>query len=176
MRVQLSKRVRFEVFKRDQFICQYCGKHPPEVMLECDHIVPVAEGGGNDEGNLVAACQDCNRGKAAVPLDVVPKSLDDKAAHIQEREAQIAGFREIMQARLDRIEDDKWQIATALFPESAESGVRRDWLRSIAMFNERLPLHEVMDAAELALERKNSDFARFKYFCGICWNKVRDQQ
>lgn len=176
-RIQVSKRIRFEVFKRDQFTCQYCGKHPPEVMLECDHIVPVVEGGGNDDSNLVTACQDCNRGKAAIPLEVMPRSLDEKAAEIQEREAQIAGFREIMQARLDRIEDDKWQVATALFPDTAETpGVRRDWLRSIVMFIERLPLHDVIEAAELAHERKSAEFARFKYFCGICWNKIKDGQ
>lgn len=29
-RKQLSKKLRFEVFKRDSFTCQYCGKKSPE--------------------------------------------------------------------------------------------------------------------------------------------------
>ena len=27
----LSKKARFEIFKRDGFVCQYCGAHPPKV-------------------------------------------------------------------------------------------------------------------------------------------------
>ena len=62
-RKNLSKSVRFEVFKRDSFKCQYCGKSAPDVVLEVDHIIPVAKGGDNDISNLITACFDCNRGK-----------------------------------------------------------------------------------------------------------------
>lgn len=175
-RINLSKRTRFEVFKRDLFTCQYCGRNPPDVILECDHIVPVVEGGGNEEPNLVTACFDCNRGKSDVPLSTAPKTLQDKAADIAEREAQLTGYREIVQGHLDRVEDDMWQVANALFVDSSEKGCRRDWLRSIKMFNEKLQLHEVLDAAELARARKPySEGVRFRYFCGVCWNKIRDR-
>jgi 5-methylcytosine-specific restriction endonuclease McrA len=40
-RKPLSKKLRFEVFKRDGFSCQYCGAHPPDVLLEIDHVIPV---------------------------------------------------------------------------------------------------------------------------------------
>ena len=40
-RKSLSKKIRFEVFKRDKFTCQYCGKTAPNVVLEVDHIEPV---------------------------------------------------------------------------------------------------------------------------------------
>lgn len=59
----VSKRLRFEVFKRDGFTCQYCGTRPPDVILELDHIEPRAVGGGNDNINLITSCFDCNRGK-----------------------------------------------------------------------------------------------------------------
>ena len=62
-RKSLSKSVRFEVFKRDSFKCQYCGKSAPDVVLEVDHIIPVSKGGDNDISNLITACFDCNRGK-----------------------------------------------------------------------------------------------------------------
>ena len=63
-RKNISKRVRFEVFKRDNFTCQYCGKSAPQVILEIDHITPVSKGGTNDVTNLVTSCKECNRGKA----------------------------------------------------------------------------------------------------------------
>lgn len=68
-RTPVPKSVRFEVFKRDSFTCQYCGRKAPEVILECDHIEPVAGGGSNAVMNLITACEDCNRGKGARRLD-----------------------------------------------------------------------------------------------------------
>lgn len=60
----ISKRLRFELFKRDGFTCQYCGRKAPEVALELDHEFPRCEGGSDDPDNLTTACKDCNRGKA----------------------------------------------------------------------------------------------------------------
>jgi hypothetical protein len=66
---QLSKKIRFEVFKRDDFKCQYCGKCAPDVILEVDHIRPKAEGGKNDIVNLITSCKECNIGKGKRKLD-----------------------------------------------------------------------------------------------------------
>jgi len=63
-RKSLSKKTRFEVFKRDNFTCQYCGEKAPNVILEVDHINPVSKGGSNELLNLVTSCFDCNRGKS----------------------------------------------------------------------------------------------------------------
>jgi 5-methylcytosine-specific restriction endonuclease McrA len=68
-RIPLTNRQRFEILKRDGFTCQYCGRKPPEVILEVDHIFPVDKGGTNDPSNLIASCYDCNRGKSDVLLD-----------------------------------------------------------------------------------------------------------
>lgn len=62
-RKTISKKLRFEIFKRDNFTCQYCGKSAPDVVLEVDHINPVNNGGDNDIMNLITSCFDCNRGK-----------------------------------------------------------------------------------------------------------------
>lgn len=64
-RKPVGKRLRFSIFERDGFVCYYCGARPPEVELHIDHIRPVVAGGTNDPDNLVAACADCNLGKAA---------------------------------------------------------------------------------------------------------------
>lgn len=65
----ISKKTRFEVFKRDSFTCQYCGGQAPDVILHVDHINPVAGGGDNDLMNLITSCEPCNAGKGARALD-----------------------------------------------------------------------------------------------------------
>ena len=74
----ISKSVRFEVFKRDSFKCQYCGASAPDVLLEADHIKPRAAGGSDDLVNLITACEGCNRGKAA-------RELDDNSVVVKQR-------------------------------------------------------------------------------------------
>lgn len=68
-RKALSKRIRFEVFIRDGWACQYCGAKSPAVELHVDHITPVSSGGTNELENLITACASCNLGKGARELD-----------------------------------------------------------------------------------------------------------
>lgn len=63
-RKSLSKKIRFEVFKRDSFTCQYCGAKAPDEILEVDHINPISKGGDNEIMNLITSCFSCNRGKS----------------------------------------------------------------------------------------------------------------
>lgn len=60
---------RFEVLRRDNFTCRYCGASAPDVKLEVDHVVPQSRGGSDAPWNLVASCETCNRGKSATELD-----------------------------------------------------------------------------------------------------------
>lgn len=59
----IGMRLRFFVFQRDEFTCQYCGSPAPLVTLHVDHIRPVSKGGTNDLTNLITSCVDCNLGK-----------------------------------------------------------------------------------------------------------------
>ena len=171
-RKPISTRRRFDVFKRDGFACQYCGAQPPAVLLECDHIIPVAEGGQNDIDNLVTACVPCNRGKSAVPLSVVPQSLAAKASEIAEREEQLRGYSAVMEAKRQRIENEVWGVFAVLRP--GEKSVSPSHYLSVRRFIERIGFHETLDAAEIATGRtQGSGRSQFRYFCGICWNKVR---
>ncbi|MFH1775530.1 MAG: HNH endonuclease [Chloroflexota bacterium] len=56
------KLTRFEVFSRDQYTCQYCGRRSRELTL--DHVIPRYRGGGHIWDNVVSACAACNRRKA----------------------------------------------------------------------------------------------------------------
>ena len=87
----LSKKLRFEVFKRDSFTCQYCGKSAPSIVLEVDHIKPVSKDGDNDITNLITSCVDCNRGKSDRELsdDAVVLKRKAQLDELQERREQI---------------------------------------------------------------------------------------
>lgn len=43
--------------------CEYCRRHPPEVTLEIDHILPVSKGGSESALNLRFLCQYHNRSR-----------------------------------------------------------------------------------------------------------------
>lgn len=77
----VTKRTRFEVLRRDEHTCQYCGAKAPDVTLQIDHVMPVALGGDDKPGNLVTACKDCNSGKASIPPDApIVAGLSERAA------------------------------------------------------------------------------------------------
>lgn len=61
-----SPRKRWLIFKRDNFICQYCGRSPQKhgIVLVLEHIKPISKGGGFSMENLKTACEDCNWGKS----------------------------------------------------------------------------------------------------------------
>lgn len=56
---RLSKK---EVFLRDHYTCQYCGKKSQQLTL--DHVVPRRQHGPHTWDNVVAACGRCNLDKA----------------------------------------------------------------------------------------------------------------
>ena len=61
----VSTRTRFEIFKRDNYRCHYCGATPLQSALHIDHVVATANGGTDDPSNLITACKDCNLRKHA---------------------------------------------------------------------------------------------------------------
>jgi len=64
-------KLRFELFKRDDFKCQYCGRSPSidGCKLNIDHILPKSKGGTNEPKNLITSCFECNQGKKDILLE-----------------------------------------------------------------------------------------------------------
>lgn len=82
--VKLSKS---EVFRRDKYICQYCGKKSPNLTI--DHVIPRSKAGKHSWGNLVTACAKCNNRKgnrtdeqANMKLLTAPKAPGASALYI----------------------------------------------------------------------------------------------
>lgn len=65
----VSKRLRYEVLRRDGHRCHYCGVRASAAPLTVDHIVPKTLGGTDQSSNLVTACFDCNAGKSSTRPD-----------------------------------------------------------------------------------------------------------
>lgn len=136
-RQALSKKLRFEVFKRDRFTCQYCGESAPEVVLNCDHIHPVAEGGLTDILNLITSCKACNAGKGAVPLSNSAVLDKQKAMLIdlEDRRQQIEMMLEWRNG-LALLKDDTIDLIVGAMarggyePNERHREIIRKWLRS----------------------------------------------
>jgi 5-methylcytosine-specific restriction endonuclease McrA len=56
------KLTKVEVFNRDGYICQYCGRENQKLTL--DHVIPRYRKGEHAWDNVVSACDACNRRKA----------------------------------------------------------------------------------------------------------------
>lgn len=118
-RESIRKSVRFEVFKRDSFTCQYCGQKAPDVVLHIDHITPVANGGTNDILNLVTSCRECNAGKS-------DRRLSDDSV-IQKCRAQA----DDLQARRQQVElISRWHLGLAGIESEAVGALEAFWLRA----------------------------------------------
>lgn len=55
---------RTNIFKRDGYTCQYCGKHLEKDELTIDHVFPKSRFGPDIWENLVTCCKECNQKKA----------------------------------------------------------------------------------------------------------------
>jgi HNH endonuclease len=173
-RTAISKRLRFEVFKRDRFTCAYCGAHPPQVILEVDHIVPVFTYGTNDIDNLITSCFACNRGKADKSLNDIPQPLNERLSEIKEREAQISGYEEIMREARERLDDQAQEVLNHICEQFSRDSLSKQDFHSIKNFVKLIGLHEVYQAFDIAFAKFPRSYRQcFPYFCGVCWRKIK---
>jgi hypothetical protein len=176
--MSVSKRDRFEVFKRDSFTCQYCGAKAPEVILHADHVKPVAAGGTDDILNLVTACQPCNSGKSDRPLSdnsVIEKQrrqLED----LQERREQLDMMFE-WQLGLAGLQDQTVQrLADYWCSLVGWEGLNEHGVAALKKLLKKFSLAEIMPAMRTAVDQyvgpegvtsENTNHA-FNKIGGIC--------
>jgi 5-methylcytosine-specific restriction endonuclease McrA len=63
----IVKLTRKEIFRRDNYTCQYCGRQHNHLTI--DHVIPRRLGGKTDWTNLVTACPRCNHLKGGMTPD-----------------------------------------------------------------------------------------------------------
>lgn len=143
----VGKSLRFEIFARDAFTCQYCGQKPPEVVLEVDHIHPVSKGGEDISINLITSCFACNRGKRAkiisevaprpdvdIALLKVEQELGEVKRYLSAKRKRDAAIKQVVAAlqkcwaeclEADPPEDREFSAwATRYGPEEVEASIR----------------------------------------------------
>lgn len=175
----VSKSLRFQVLRRDNHTCRYCGRSAPEVRITVDHVVPSALGGTDAADNLVAACSDCNSGKSATPPDAaqveqvrddalrwaaaVRSVAEEMVADSQHRDALCRRFFEAWQRW--KVNDRPLELPPA-------------WRESVDNFLAAgLPMPVLIDCIELAMGRtKVANDDKFRYMCGIAWARVAELQ
>ncbi len=63
------------LFRRDNYMCLYCGQVLPARLLSRDHVVPVSAGGRDEWENVVSACRPCNHRKDNYSLERIGMRL-----------------------------------------------------------------------------------------------------
>jgi len=174
----ISKRDRFEVFKRDGFTCQYCGGTPPEFILVVDHIEPVSRGGSNEFINLITSCSGCNSGKSDIPVSAVAISPDAvmERRRIDQEMAEAKLYLE--EARILRIiEEESNDFLLTSYSEIFDRlRVPRLSVRQIKCWRANYSLREITDAWGIAAQvisggKEFSGQDLFKYSTGIMKNR-----
>lgn len=186
-RKSISKHIRFEVFKRDRFTCQYCGKKAPDAVLHVDHIHPVSDGGDNNIMNLITACQGCNIGKSNRKLDS-QDALNKQRAQMEsmaERREQIEMMqewrRDLIEFRHKEIEFVADYFEKFLRNVHLNDTGRRTIQKQLLKFS----FDEVVDAVEIAClqyleDKSNGDTCQYSadkalnMIGGICYNRRKE--
>jgi 5-methylcytosine-specific restriction endonuclease McrA len=189
-RKSISKTLRFEVFKRDSFKCQYCGAEAPSVLLHIDHIHPVAKGGSNEIVNLITSCMPCNLGKRDVPLDegIAVNKARVQLDELQERREQLElmmqwreSLRDLDRDVVDRLAD-YWNAHTPGWSVN-DNGKRkiRKWLQTFTV-EEICAAMDVSATSYLEFDTENTANAEsvaiaFDKVLGICRvNKASEKE
>lgn len=172
----VSKRLRYEIFRRDNHSCRYCGSAAPDVKITIDHVVPVTLGGGDDPTNLVTACSDCNSGKTSTPVDA--PLIAQVAADALRWSKAMQQASEVLDA--SRVERDRCRqrflAAWDAITDGCCTELPADWGTSIDRFIAAgLDYEMAVEAIETtAGARWAAD--SFKYFCGIAWKMIAQKQ
>lgn len=175
----VSKRLRYEILRRDDHQCRYCGGSAPDVVLTVDHVVPTTLGGSDAPENLVTACRDCNAGKSASSPD------SELVADVDQRAAQWGrAMAVVVERRAAELAVDR--DATAWFDATWEAWKRGDetmprdpnWKNSVLRFLAAgLDREFLTDAVATAMGKERiPDPDRWRYFCGICWREIEHLQ
>ena len=181
-RKSLSKTTRFEVFKRDGFTCQYCGRSAPDVILEVDHIIPVAEGGDDEIMNLVTSCRDCNRGKSKRKLSDDAVLLKQKAQcdDLNEKRIQMEMMAEWRKELLQLLQRQA-EVIDEYMKTCTKYRMSEEGYADIKKLIRRFGFEEVCIAVEIAYDRyytgtDQSWNEAFWKIGGICYNRRRQRE
>lgn len=153
-RKNIPNKLRFEMFKRDSFTCQYCGQSAPNVVLEVDHLLPVSKGGDNDILNLITSCWTCNNGKSNILLTDNTMLEKQKAQldELNEKRLQLEMMIEWRES-LNNLDDDIAQKIADYFGGQANCDVNETGLKKIKQWTKKFTYQQILEAVELSVNQ-----------------------
>jgi hypothetical protein len=165
--VAVSKRLRYEILRRDNHACRYCGATAPDAKLVVDHVTPTALGGTDTPDNLVTACEPCNSGKSSVPTDAPVVA----AVRQRQRDWQTA-----ITATADQ-DREQQEFANAFLEAWDDAGeLPPGWKKTIDAYRKSgLAPHMWDEIVNIALAKPGIE-DRFRYCCGVARNRVAQLQ
>lgn len=168
MRKAIGKRLRFQIFSRDEFSCRYCGAQSDKAILVVDHVTPVCQGGTNDPENLITSCEPCNQGKGGRTIQQSAPSEADRLRLAQERNEQIVALETVRNAIRAR-EEIRQLIAEFWCEKTGGSSVDAGTLSTIVSYVDQCGIEIVMHWIEKAVIRvgRYNDKKIGQYVSGI---------
>lgn len=175
-RPALSQSLRFEVFKRDNFTCQYCGAKAPESIIEVDHINPVSKGGDNSLLNLVTACKTCNRGKRDKKLSDVSE-VEKQRRQLEEAQERLNLLDMIFKWKegLRRMEEVAAEKLNEIFLKETGCYFSDYYKKQIITKMEKFGLQTIIDSLYIAINTYHDPNIILKKWFGIAYNIHREQ-
>lgn len=151
-RKAISKRVRFEIFARDNFTCRYCGTQSDKTVLVVDHVQPVCQGGTNDTENLITSCEPCNQGKGGKTIEQSAPTEADRLRLAQERNEQIGALESVRNAIKAR--DEIRQLVLEFWCEqTGGDSMDRGTLTTMVHYVDQFGIEIIMGWIEKAVAR-----------------------
>lgn len=164
-RIGLGNKIRFEVFRRDSFKCQYCGKSAPDIILNVDHINPVSKGGTNDIFNLITSCYECNQGKKARKLSEETEISKQKKQLdlLNERRNQLDMLLKWKTGLIEYKEDQAQKIANYLIKKlgSKDQIISESGLLKINLYLKKLTASKLIEIVDDIIETLSDSIAYF---------------
>lgn len=177
----VTKRVRFEVLRRDNHTCQYCGATAPDAVLQIDHVMPKVLGGDDTPGNLVTACKGCNAGKTSImPDSPLVQGLSEKAAaYALGMQDKMTRFRQDLEALDDYTDsfNNEWDAWRNGLDEKIPKP--DDYELSLYKWHViGLPLKAFSLAIPKAMKKQGlrGEFGEFQYMAGIIQNMLNSRE
>lgn len=178
----VSKRLRYEILRRDNHTCRYCGASAPAVPLRVDHVTPVALGGSDKPENLVTSCEPCNSGKSSATVDSAvvadvdatalrwANAMEQAADNLRQQETPKVEYRDAFLAEWNRWHVGKDKTKKIPLPD--------DWKQTMDRFRVAgIPAWMWADIVDIGMGNdKVKPDNTFRYCCGIAWNKVTELQ